>query len=108
MTNAQTGTLVLKDRAGSYFLVTPETLEQSRVPEERRPELERLITTAAQGGGDDVQGYVIPAIVVGMILGDAFLVGFAAGFGVTKGLIGDGATAPTLDLSGSASPEPTR
>jgi hypothetical protein len=58
MTKAQTGTLVLKDATGSYFLVAQETLEQGRVPVERTAELEQMIAAAAQGdAGGDVQGY---------------------------------------------------
>ena len=49
------GTLVLKDTAGDYFLVPLETLERGRVPAERRPEIERLISEH-QG---DVQGHAM-------------------------------------------------
>jgi hypothetical protein len=61
MTHAQTGTLVLKDATGSYFLVAQETLEQGRVPEERTAELEQMIVAAARvDAGEDVQGYGDP------------------------------------------------
>jgi hypothetical protein len=53
MANAQTGTLVLKDAAGNYFLVSPETVEQGRVPEEHRAEVERLVAEARSGQGGE-------------------------------------------------------
>ena len=58
MTQTKTGTLVVKDPTGSYFLVAQETLEQGRVPEERAAELEGAIASVAQGdAGGEVQGY---------------------------------------------------
>jgi hypothetical protein len=60
MTNEQMRTLVLKDAAGNYFLVSQETVEQGRVPEEHRAAVERLVAEArsGQGGeGADTQGY---------------------------------------------------
>jgi len=67
MTNEQTGTLVLKDAAGSYFLVSQEALERGRVPEERKDEVERLVAEAAagSGAGGGVQGSVAPLTVAG-------------------------------------------
>src|SRR5688500_6210765 len=64
MTIEQTNTLVLKDHAGSYYLVSQEMLEGSRVPGERNAELEQLIAAAAQDG-DDVQGHHPVAYGVG-------------------------------------------
>lgn len=94
MTSTRAGTLVLKDQAGSYFLVSQETLAQGRVPEQQRGELERLTADTAQGGGagDDVQGHLFGAV---------FWVGFAIGYGVTKAVIdggesGGGATTAAL------------
>ena len=52
MTTAQTNMLVFKDQAGDYFLVSAETLTGTRVPEESKAEIERLITEQ-----QDVQGY---------------------------------------------------
>jgi hypothetical protein len=60
MTNEQTGTLVLKDNAGNYFLVPQATLEQGRVPAEHTAELERLLADS-----DDVSGHH-PAIFLGV------------------------------------------
>jgi hypothetical protein len=60
MTDAQIGTLVLKDATGNYFLVAQATVEQGRVPEEHRAEVERLVaeaSTSRAGEGDDTQGY---------------------------------------------------
>jgi len=60
MTNEQTMTLVLKDAAGNYFLVSQETLEQGRVPEEHRAEVGRLVaeaSTSEAGEGNDTQGH---------------------------------------------------
>jgi hypothetical protein len=55
MTTEQTGTLVLKDEAGHYFLVAQETLERARVPAEHKAELERLLTEP----GADASGYMV-------------------------------------------------
>jgi hypothetical protein len=60
MTDAQGNMLVLKDAVGNYFLVSQETLEQGRVPEEHRAQVERLVaeaSTGEAGEGDDTQGY---------------------------------------------------
>lgn len=56
MTNAQTATLVFKNAAGDYFLVPQATLEQGRVPAERKPEVEHLL---AEAKGEDVSGYFL-------------------------------------------------
>jgi len=61
MTTEQVTALVLKDGAGSYFLVPQETLEQGRVRQERNAELERLI--AEQG---DVQGHAGMLVIIGL------------------------------------------
>lgn len=55
MTETASGTLVLKDSAGNYFLVPREVVEQGRVPTEQHAELERQLTEAA----GDVQGHMI-------------------------------------------------
>jgi hypothetical protein len=101
MTNPQSNTLVLKDPAGSYFLLSEETLEQGRVPAEHTAEIERLIVEAAQDGtdGEDVRGHavVLPIALVWC--------GFWLGYGVTTHLQGPTANAPDLSsvLSSSAS-----
>jgi hypothetical protein len=64
MANEEGVTLVLKDGAGNYFLVSEETLEQGRVPEARTPELERILAEQ-----QEVQGYVLPMFVAGIALG---------------------------------------
>ena len=56
MTNAQTSTLVVKTEAGDYFLVPWELVEQCRVPEEHKLEVDRLLA-----GSDDVSGYIVGA-----------------------------------------------
>jgi hypothetical protein len=92
MTNTQSNTLVLKDSAGSYFLLSQETLEQGRVPEEHTAEIERLIAAAQDGAdGDDVQGHLIaPAIAV-------FLYGVNFGYHLTRYL--QGPEAQVIDIS---------
>ncbi|MGH2588145.1 MAG: hypothetical protein ACRDJE_24770 [Dehalococcoidia bacterium] len=82
MTNAQTSTLVLKDQAGTYFLVSQETLERGRVPEEQVAELEQAIAAAQGGAGGDVQGFILP-----LVYGIAMTVGFAAGYFGTRAAI---------------------
>lgn len=65
MTNTEPTGLVLKDEAGNYYLLSQETLEQIRVPEERRAKLERLIAEAQDARPseqDDAQGYAIPLL----------------------------------------------
>ncbi len=80
MTEEQTGVLVLKDTAGSYFLIARETLERGRVPTEHKAEVERLVAEAAQSGagGDDVGGYLL-----------AFVIGVGIGYFGTKAIIDD-------------------
>jgi hypothetical protein len=75
MTNEQTVTLVLKDGAGTYFLVPQAVLEHGRVPAEHVAELEQLI---AAGGpdGDDVQGHLYGLVVA-----------VGVGYFVTKAII---------------------
>jgi len=82
MTNEQSGTLVLKDQAGSYFLVSQETLERGRVPEEQVAELEQAIAAAQGGAAGDAQGFILP-----LVYGIAMTVGFAAGYFGTKAAI---------------------
>ena len=50
MANIERDTLVVRDSQGNYFLVPHETLEQGRVPEEQRSEIERLIDEADTAG----------------------------------------------------------
>ncbi|MGH2583353.1 MAG: hypothetical protein ACRDJE_00390 [Dehalococcoidia bacterium] len=45
--------LVLQDQAGTYYRLTPELLEQARVPDERRAALEQQL-----GEADDTTGYL--------------------------------------------------
>lgn len=82
MTNEQAGTLVLKEQAGDYFLVPQEVLEQGRVPQEQKAELERLIAEQ-----HDVQGHAVPVgIVVAELIGIGAmaLIGSGAGDKVVK------------------------
>ena len=73
MAEAKTGTLVLRDGAGNYYLVTQETVERGRVAEEDKAEVERAIEAVQGGAGaDDVEGHVLPLV--------AFAVGFSLGF----------------------------
>lgn len=108
MTNPQNTTLVLKDQAGSYFLVSQETLERGRVPEQHTAEVERLIATAGQGGvdGDDVHGH--HPVAIGIAVACVLYTGFDLGYDLTKKFLGPEAQVPTLDLSASASPERPR
>jgi hypothetical protein len=100
MTNTKNPTLVLKDQAGSYFLLAQETLEQGRVPAEHTAEIERLIAAAQDGAdGDDVRGHAV-LLAVALLYS-----GFWLGYGVTKHLQGPQAQAPDLSsvMSSSAS-----
>jgi hypothetical protein len=77
MTIAHTGTLVLKDGAGNYFLVSQETLERGRVPEEHKAEMEEAIVAAQGGaGGDDVQGHLFFVVAAACIFGVGFNIGY--------------------------------
>jgi hypothetical protein len=49
-----TEALVLRDDRGHYYIVTPELLEQARVPDEQSADLERQF-------GGDVHGYSLQA-----------------------------------------------
>jgi hypothetical protein len=53
MTSTPTSTLVFKDATGNHLLVPREALEQGRVPEVHKSEIERLIADK-----DDVSGFV--------------------------------------------------
>jgi hypothetical protein len=58
MTDAQSGTLVLQDNAGEYYLLPQAMLERGRVPAEHRADVERLVS---EREGDDVAGHIIRA-----------------------------------------------
>jgi hypothetical protein len=74
--NGESAVLVLKDAAGSYFLLPQGTLEQGRVPEEQKAEMERLIAER-----DDVQGHIFPTLVAAFVIANA-LVGVSYGIAV--------------------------
>jgi len=96
MTNAQASTLVLKDEAGSYYLVSQETLEQGRVPAERAAELEGLLAAATQGsaGEADAHGYALPLAFAfaGVLMG-----GMAGGIAIHREVSGNSRLAPMLE-----------
>jgi hypothetical protein len=50
MTNAQSNTLVFKNQAGDYFLVPEATMEQGRVPAEKKAEVDQLMVDADTSG----------------------------------------------------------
>jgi hypothetical protein len=63
MTNEKTTMIVLKDAAGSYYLLSREMLDQARVPAERATEIERLMEeqdTRGFGDGDPVPLDAVP------------------------------------------------
>lgn len=81
MADTQTSALVVQDGEGAYFLVSRATLEQGRVPDERRAEVERLIAEnagEASAGGDDVRGHAVPVIGL-IILAELTGIGFEIG-----------------------------
>lgn len=83
MTNEQTSTLVFKSEAGDYFLVPRATLEQGRLPEGQKAEIEQLLAAAPAGpDGEDVQGYIGPLAAVGLFFAGE-LIGFGAVYGAT-------------------------
>lgn len=55
MTTEAKNVIVCKDQAGEYFLLPQGTLEQYRVPEEHKAEVQRLLSEA----GGDVSGYLV-------------------------------------------------
>ncbi len=78
MTTTQGNTMVFKDQAGDYYILAQATLEQARVPEERKAEVERLVAETTAAEQDDTQGYFIPAFLVycaGAAIGSAILIG---------------------------------
>lgn len=109
MSNAQANTLVLKDEAGTYYLLSQETLEQGRVPAEHTAELERHMTATAQGGtgGADTEGYVAP-VVAGVIVAGAVRLGFDIGYNLTTWYLNSQVeqVVPTIDLGSVGSREP--
>jgi hypothetical protein len=108
MTTEQIATLVLKDEAGTYYLLSQETLEQGRVPEERIAELEQFIAAAADGrtGKDDVDGH---AVAIALVAAPFVAVGLMWGLeGLRRGLFGSSVeqVVPDVDYSGVGSREP--
>ncbi len=59
----QTSALVLKNATGDYFLVPQETLEEWRVAEGRKAEVDRLLAEQQE----DVQGYIVPFLIAGAV-----------------------------------------
>jgi hypothetical protein len=73
MTTEQAKVLVLKDSAGSYYLVPEEILERGRVPQEHMAELEQHVNDADVSGhsislADFFCFYFDPATEAGRIL----------------------------------------
>ncbi|MGH2588825.1 MAG: hypothetical protein ACRDJE_28205 [Dehalococcoidia bacterium] len=105
MTTEQTGTLVLKDSTGSYYLVSQEMLEQIRVPAEHTAEIEEMIAAAqSDAGGDDVQGH--HPIAVGVAAFAIVYWSASMGYYVTRYLRGPEEAVPHIDYSGVGSREP--
>ncbi len=76
MTTEQASVLVFKSKAGDYFLVPRTTLEQGRVAEEHKAEVEQLI---AEVKGDDVSGHFLD-------IADLILLDTGAARGLLRGL----------------------
>jgi hypothetical protein len=51
MTDEQSAILVLRDAGGNYYLLTAQMIEDARVPEDRKGEIDHLIA------GEDVAGF---------------------------------------------------
>lgn len=79
--DAEVRTLVFKDGEGGYFLLPRTTLEQGRVPDERKREVERLIVESQDTRsveGDDTQGHFWPIIWAAEIaIGAAIIIGWS-------------------------------
>ncbi len=73
MTDNQTFALILKNQEGDYFVLPQELVEQRRVPEERRAEIEQLLAEQP-----DTQGHFfwIPFFVA--LAGGSAIVGGTA------------------------------
>jgi hypothetical protein len=84
MASEPTGTLVLKDTRGNYFLVPLSVLEQGRVPEERTTELEQLVDRNGVQGTATGDGHLpfAPLTFAGMFVADD-VSGFAKAGGGT-------------------------
>jgi hypothetical protein len=74
MMESQTRTLILKDGTGNCYRLSHETLEQGRVPEEHKAEIERLMA-AGTAGGDAVQGYATSLAAQDDVNGHAIMIG---------------------------------
>jgi hypothetical protein len=72
MTTEQMDTLIFKDRAGEYYVLPQAVLEQGRVPEEYKAEVERLV---AEAEANDTTGHA--AFIVGMACGTLLAMGMA-------------------------------
>ena len=73
MTDAQAGTLVLRNEAGDYFLVSQEMVEHGRVPDAHKAALEQLLAEA----DGDVSGYIVGTVygVIGVLNAGATAIG---------------------------------
>lgn len=92
METNQTGTLILRDQAGEYYLLPRAVLEQGRVSAEARVAIEEQFPALQAIGtpGDDTQGHVVP-IVAGAIYGvsaaaGGILLGCGLYYGATSNL----------------------
>ena len=103
MTTELTNMLVLKDSAGQYVALSQETLKQFRVPAEQAAELERAIAAAQRHtGGEETQGYAVPAAVVGVAAWAVFYWGASMGYHLTNYFMGEDQMVPNLDYSGGS------
>ncbi len=88
MTSEQTNVLMFKNEAGDYFAVPQETFERGRVPEERKAEVERLLSEAER---DDTTGHAgfLAGVFTGALGMGLLMVGVVAdGMGYDLGLGG--------------------
>jgi hypothetical protein len=82
MSTEQTNVLIFKDSAGEYYLLPRDLLEQGRVPEAHKAEVERLLVEA----DGDVSGYIVAATYT-------FLQTLNAGATAIGDVVGDAAKA---------------
>ena len=89
MTSEQTTTtplLLFKNEAGDYFVLPQETLERSRVTEEAKAEVERLVAEAGEVSGYDLAGNVAERGVQHLATG-YLLIGVAQSFSTDPEMI---------------------
>lgn len=69
MTTAQDNSLLLRDQLGNLYVLPWETVEQARLSDQARAELEARFTAGSPAAGEDTRGYLPPLFWAGATFG---------------------------------------